>query len=107
MSFFHQISDIPEKELFPGILAKLVHTPGLTIGHIRLLEGAILPEHHHFHEQVTNVLEGALEMTIDGHTRVCLPGEVVTIPSNTPHSARALKDCLVIDVFRPARDDYK
>jgi quercetin dioxygenase-like cupin family protein len=29
------------------------------------------------------------------------------IPSNVIHSADAVTDCKVIDVFNPAREDYK
>ena len=33
-------------------------------------------------------------------------GEVLTIPSNLPHSAVALEDTLDVDVFNPPREDW-
>jgi unsaturated pyranuronate lyase len=33
-------------------------------------------------------------------------GEVLVIPSNLPHSAEALEDCVDIDVFSPPRADW-
>lgn len=94
-------------EIFPGFYARMVHTQGLTIAHVQIHAGSVLPEHQHPHEQVTNILEGALEMTVDGQTAVCTAGMVVSIPPDAPHSARALTDCRVIDVFRPVREDYR
>lgn len=104
---FTKTDDIPEKELVPGIFAKLVHMEGMSVAHVRIEKGAILPEHAHVHEQVTNILEGELEMTVGGETKVCKPGDIVLLASNMPHSARALTDCYVMDVFQPVREDYK
>lgn len=104
---FTAIDQLTERELAPGYLARLVHTDQLTIAHLRVTAGSILPEHQHPHEQVTNILEGEFEMTVDGETRHCTAGSVVVIPGNTPHSARAITDCRLVDVFHPAREDYK
>jgi quercetin dioxygenase-like cupin family protein len=79
----------------------------MSVAHVRIEEGAILPEHFHVHEQVTNMIEGQLEMTVNGDTKVCSGGDMVVIPSNVPHSARAITACKLIDVFQPVREDYK
>lgn len=107
MNPFLNMKDLPEKELVPGFNAQLVHMNGTTVGHVRANQGAQLPEHHHLHEQVTNVISGELEMTIAGQTKTCRAGDVVAIPPHVPHSARALTDCYLIDVFHPVREDYK
>jgi quercetin dioxygenase-like cupin family protein len=59
------------------------------------------------HEQTTQVTEGKLEMTIDGVTQILEPDMITLIPSNVIHSARALTDCKVTDIFFPVREDYK
>lgn len=107
MSPFIPTEQIQSKELFPGFHAKMIHTDGLTIIYFDIKAGSVLPEHHHVHEQVTNVLEGTLELTVGGETHACTPGTVVAIPPNVAHSGRAISDCKVIDVFRPVREDYK
>lgn len=107
MNPFVLLTDISENEIFPGFFGKFIHTETLTIGHIRIAEGAILPEHHHPQQQITNVLSGKLKMTINGKTKVCTPGISVVIPPNVPHSAVALTPCLALDVFHPVREDYK
>ena len=102
-----EISNIAQKELLPGIKARFVHTENNTIGFIELDAGAILPEHSHIHEQTTQVIEGALELTIDGKATILKPGMVITVASNVLHSAKALTFCKVTDIFSPVREDYK
>ena len=70
-------------------------------------EGAEVPEHQHPHEQVVNVLEGALALTVDGAEHVLHAGDVVAIPGGVRHAARALSPCRVLDVFSPVREDYR
>jgi quercetin dioxygenase-like cupin family protein len=107
MHTFGQSGDLPVKELLPGFFGRMVHTDNLTVAYFDILANSVLPEHFHPHEQITNVLAGALQMTVNGETRVCRAGDYVVIPSGVPHSAVALEDCKVMDVFQPARDDYR
>lgn len=107
MHEFIDLEKLPERELVPGFNARLIHTGKVTIAHVRARKGSMLPAHKHFHEQVTNVVTGELEMTVAGETVLCTPGMSVAIPSNVLHSALAVTDCYVIDVFFPEREDYK
>ena len=101
------ISEIPQKELAKGIKGRYIHTKTNTIGYVDIEKGAVLPSHSHMHEQTTQVISGKLEMTIDGVTTILEPGVITVIPSNVVHSALALSDCNVMDIFFPAREDYK
>ena len=101
------ISEIPERELAKGIRGRYFHTNSTTIGYVDIDKGAILPAHSHIHEQTTQIMEGQLEMTIGGVTQILEPGVITLIPSNVVHSARALTDCKVVDIFSPVREDYK
>jgi quercetin dioxygenase-like cupin family protein len=76
------------------------------LAQIYLKKGAVVPEHHHESEQITWVLEGALEFEMEGRKFVVRAGEVLLIPSNVPHSAVALEDTLDVDVFAPIRQDW-
>ena len=64
-------------------------------------------EHHHMNEQIMHVVEGSFEFTLDGNTKVYGPGDIVVIPSHTPHSGKALTPCKLMDIFSPAREEYK
>ena len=54
-----------------------------------------------------NVIEGELEMTIGGVTRIARPGTVGIVPGNVRHSVRALTDGRAIIIDYPVRDDFK
>ncbi len=102
-----KIKNIKPKEIVPGITGHYAHGKSLTFGYIEIKKGAVLPEHHHVHEQITYILEGQLDMIIGGVPCPLTTGMFHIIPSNTPHSANAPVDCKVIDVFNPVREDYK
>ena len=101
------ISNIEPKEIIKGFNGRFFHTNSFTIAFWEIEEGAILPEHSHIHEQSTQVIEGKLELLIDGVTTVLIPGMIANIPSNVIHSGKALTKCKVTDVFSPTREDYK
>ena len=104
---FIDYNAIPHRKLMTGIHGALYHSAQLTFGHLVLEEVAVLPEHHHVHEQWTHVIEGRLEFTLDGETQIMTPGISVFIPSNTVHSAIAQTRCKLIDAFLPVREDFK
>ena len=101
------INDIPEKELAPGILSKLIHGDKSSLSIVELKKGSVLPLHHHIHEQITYIVEGELEMMLGDDKHILTAGTIHVIPSKLPHSAVALTDCMVLDFFSPARDDYR
>jgi quercetin dioxygenase-like cupin family protein len=78
----------------------------MTVAYWEVKEGSTIPVHHHVHEMTVNVLSGKLKLTIGEEWKVLGPGEVGIIPSNVPHTATALTDCTLIDVFHPVRTDY-
>jgi quercetin dioxygenase-like cupin family protein len=106
MSFIN-LETITESEVVPGFRGKFIHSDNVTIVYWKITTGAKLSEHNHPHEQITNIISGELELTIEGKTRVLKSGELVVVPSNVKHSGRAISDCYVIDVFYPIREDYR
>jgi len=101
------IKNIPPKVLVPGITGYYAHGEKATFGYIELKKGSVVPLHHHIHEQITYILEGQLDMVIGGVEYSMTAGMYHIIPSDVPHSAIAIKDTKVIDVFGPVREDYK
>lgn len=104
---FIELSQVPEREIIVGFTARFVHTTFMTFSYWTVKEGAALPAHRHPHEQVTHVLRGRFEMTIDGETRIVEEGWAAVIPPDTVHCGRALTDCYIMDVFHPIREDYR
>ena len=102
-----QLSDIPQREIMEGFKGQFVHAEGVTLAYWDVDAGASLPTHAHFHEQITTVVEGRFELTIGDTTNVYEAGLVAVIPSNVPHSGKALTACKLLDVFSPVREDYR
>lgn len=103
----HRLDALPTRELFPGFTARLVHTPLVTQSFVDCTAGAAFPEHRHPQEQTVIVLEGELELTVNGETHRLTPGMVYAIPGNVPHAGRAIVTSKVLDVFSPVREDLK
>jgi quercetin dioxygenase-like cupin family protein len=101
------LSDLKEIEPVAGFKARFVHSDHMTLGYWNITAGSALPQHAHVHEQIANVIEGEFEFTIASETQVLKPGQVAVIPSNVPHSGKALTKCVLIDAFYPVREDYK
>lgn len=94
-------------QLAPGISAKVISATTVTVAHVTIAKDALLPEHQHHNEQVVNVIEGELELTVAGQAHRLTVGQSFILAPNMPHSGRAISDCKVIDVFHPVREDFK
>ena len=101
------VDTLPAREIFPGLRARLIHTDRVTHSWVEVDAGATFPEHHHPHEQIVTVLEGELELVVEGKVHRLKSGTVFVIPPNARHSGRGITKCRVLDAFAPARDDYK
>ena len=106
MQYLH-LDEIEEKELVAGFKVRFVHSENMTFSYWNIEAGAQLPEHSHPHEQVTNVLEGEFELTVDNESKKLGPGSVVIIPPHAVHSGKSVTRSRVVDVFYPIREDYR
>jgi len=94
------------KERLPGWKGRYFHTANMTFAHYEFAKGSKIHEHWHPEEEVYEVIEGELELTIDGTVHVARPGVVAIVPANARHSVRALTDGKAIIVDHPARLDF-
>lgn len=106
MPFIH-VDTLPVRELFPGLRAQLIHTDRVSHSWVTIDEGAVFPEHQHPHEQIVTVLEGELELVVEGTAHRLKPGTVFVIPPDVRHSGRGITKCRVLDAFAPVREDYR
>jgi quercetin dioxygenase-like cupin family protein len=106
---FYRWDDLPIEKVTDMLGRRLVTGDRMMLAHVYLKAGCLVPMHRHENEQLTYVLEGALEFRI-GEDRtekvVVQAGEVLLIPGNVPHEALALEDTLDVDVFSPPRQDW-
>ena len=104
---FLKLTDLRETEPVPGYKVRFVHGEHMTLGYWKVEAGAVLPAHFHPHEQISSVIEGEFELTIEGEAKILGPGSVGVIAPNARHSGRAITDCRVLDAFYPVREDYR
>ena len=93
-------------ERLPGWYGRYFHSPSMTFAHYDFTRGASIHEHFHPQEEVYEVIEGELEMTIDGVTDIARAGVVAIVPSNARHSVKALTDGRAIIVDYPLRREF-
>lgn len=105
---FTKLASLPTREILDGsIRGQYAHLPTMTIGEVRIDANTVVPMHQHPHAQTTYIIEGRFEFTVDGETTILEPGMVALIPSGATHGGRTITACRVIDVFAPAREDYR
>jgi len=95
------------EQLNPLLGRRAIFSENMTIARLELQKHAAVPEHSHVNEQISIVEKGALKFFIDGGEQIVRAGEVLTIPPNVPHGVEVLEDSIVLDVFSPARDDWR
>jgi quercetin dioxygenase-like cupin family protein len=79
---------------------------GVQLVRSRLRGGVSFPEHSHPQEQLTLVLAGCFEVTIDGDVHTLLPGQVLCILPNVPHAGRTpSQETTIVEAFSPTRPD--
>ncbi len=101
-----RIDDLNEIERLPGWFGRYFHTEQMTVAHYRFLRDASIHEHFHPQEEVYEVLEGELEITIEGVVNIARPGVAVIVPSSARHSVKALTDGRLFIVDCPRRPEF-
>ncbi|MDH5315102.1 MAG: cupin domain-containing protein [Gemmatimonadota bacterium] len=106
---WYRWDDMPKERVTDMLDRRFITGDRMMLAHVYLKKGCLVPMHRHDNEQLTYILEGALEFTIGddrSRTVVVRAGEVLHLPSNVPHEAVALEDTLDVDVFSPPRQDW-
>jgi quercetin dioxygenase-like cupin family protein len=103
---FIDTSTLDVIERLPDWHGRYFHSPSMTFAHYDFARGSSIHEHAHLQEEVYEVIEGELEMTIDGVARIARPGLVAIVPANVRHSVKALTDGRAIIVDYPVRHDF-
>ena len=103
----HRWDEIALEKVTEMLSRKLVTGEREMVAQIYMKRGCLVPMHSHESEQMTYVLQGALKFMIEQEEIVVREGEVLHIPAAARHQAEALDDTLELDVFTPAREDWR
>jgi len=90
----------------PGWYGRYFHSPSMTFAHYDFIRGSSIHEHFHPQEEVYEVTEGELEVTIDGVAQIARAGIVAIVPGNVPHSVKAITDGKAIIIDYPLRPKF-
>ena len=94
--------------VLPGLTRRtLAQSQSMMLCEFRFDAYVTIPIHSHPHEQVGYLVEGRVEMTIDGEKYVIQKGDSYCAPANVPHGAYTLEPSIIIDTFYPPREDYR
>ena len=103
---FLDAGSLPVIERLPGWHGRYFHSASMTFAHYDFMHGSSIHEHFHPQEEVYEVIEGELEMTVDGVTQIVRPGLVAIVPAGVRHSVKALTDGRAIIIDSPVRSDF-
>ena len=104
---FFRFNDAKYKEVFQGARMRSAHLENSMLTYFELDPGTVVPTHKHPHEQITLILEGEMEFTLAGETRILKSGEGATVPPNVEHKAVILSELVkAVDAWYPVREDY-
>ncbi len=100
-------ASVPTEHVNVGIARQMVWGERVMVCRLVIAPHTVTPVHSHPHEQVTLVIQGPVEFTIDDQTRIVNTGDVLHFPSNIRHGATMLdREVVLIDIFSPIREDF-
>src|SRR4030067_1600441 len=95
------ITNLPEGDIaLEGVKAWIVQGNGQQLVFFEMQPSAKIPEHSHDYPQWGMVIEGKMEMTIDGSAKIYEKGDEYLVPARAKHSARYLSRVRVMDLFK-------
>ena len=102
----YEWTKIEQEQVNPALARQVIHGETMTVARLFLSKGCFVPEHSHENEQISMLEQGTLRFVVAGQEQVIKSGEVLRIPPHARHSAEALEDSFVIDLFSPRREDW-
>ncbi|MCM3728058.1 cupin domain-containing protein [Neobacillus cucumis] len=75
---------------------------GMMMTEVTFQKDAIGEVHSHIPEQISYIVQGRFEFTLDRNVQRVEKGDSINIPSNTLHGVKALEDdSIILDRFTP------
>lgn len=95
------------EDLGGGVKRKiLAYGDALMQVEVHFEKGAVGAMHSHPHSQLTHVLSGMFEFTIDNETKIVSKGDVLYKTPNVVHGCVCLEEGVLLDTFNPLREDF-
>ena len=101
---FVDTSKLNEIERRPGWRGRFFDSANMSFAYYTFAKGSTIHRHNHDQEEVWHIIEGELEITIDGTKTTAGPGTAGIVPPNCKHEVLALSDGRAIIVDYPLRE---
>jgi len=74
---------------------------------VEFKKGAVGYLHKHPHKQISHIIKGSFEVSINNEKKIMKAGDVFLVMPNLEHGVVALEeDSMLTDVFSPYREDF-
>ncbi len=101
------ITSLPEAEIpFEGAKAWILQADTQQLVFFEFEADIKLPPHSHIYPQWGMVIEGEMELIIDGKRRFCKKGTEYLVPAGTKHSVKFIRKTRLMDFFSE-KERYK
>ncbi len=108
MSYFIDVSNRKPMELVPGARTRTFWGEQMLFSLVEVDANSEVPLHTHPHEQGGVIIEGELEMGVDGEVKLLKPGDMYIIPGGVEHYAKAGdKGVRALGIYSPVREAFK
>lgn len=105
---FISFAQTAEFQLADGVTAKPLFGEGAMLNLVELGAGAVVARHSHPHEQLGMILRGSMTLIVAGEEHRLEEMDGYVLPGEVEHEGIAgPRGALVLDVFRPVREDYR
>lgn len=99
--------DAQMKDLGGGVSrAILAHNDELMLCHLHFEKGAVGAPHTHHHSQITYIISGVFEFTINGEKKVVRKGDSMYDNPDVLHGCQCLEEGDILDIFTPERKEF-
>lgn len=90
-----------------GVVRKILGYNGqVMMVKIKFDKDAVGATHRHDHTQVTYVVSGKFEFTINGEKKVVSGGDALYMEPDVEHGCKCLEPGMLIDCFSPMRESF-
>lgn len=95
------------KNVCEGVRRKILgYEKDIMLVAVEFKKGGVGSLHKHPHKQISYLVKGSFEVTINDEKKIMKAGDVFLVLPNLEHGVVALEDSMLIDVFTPYREDF-
>lgn len=99
--------DIESEPAGEGVKRKILsYTDELMCVENHFEKGAVGAMHHHPHTQITYVVSGKFEFTINGEKKIVCAGDSMLKKDSVEHGCVCLEEGILLDIFNPMRKEF-